>query len=52
MVVTGAASVTLMSATNFMLHSDFRWLLLVPALLWLAGLICYVREGVSMTGMN
>ena len=44
MVVAGAFSVGLMSATNFMLHSDFRWLLLVPALLWVAGLACYLRE--------
>ena len=44
MAVAGAASVALMSATNFMLNSDFRWLLLVPALLWFAGLMCYVRE--------
>lgn len=43
--IAGAASVALMSATNFMLHSDFRWLLLLPALLWLAGLLCYLREG-------
>ncbi|CAN5447050.1 hypothetical protein BH10PSE16_BH10PSE16_11080 [soil metagenome] len=44
MAVAGAASVTLISATNFMLNSDFRWPLLVPALLWFAGLMCYVRE--------
>jgi hypothetical protein len=43
--VAGAASVGLMSATNFLLYSNFRWLLLLPALLWLAGLICYLREG-------
>lgn len=43
--VAGAASVALMSATNFLLVSDFRWLLLLPALLWLAGLLCYLREG-------
>ena len=43
--VAGAASVGLMSATNFLLYSDFRWLLLLPALVWLAGLICYLREG-------
>ena len=41
----GISSVALMSATNFALHSDFRWLLLVPALLWLAGLLCYLWEG-------
>ncbi len=47
--VAGASGVGLMSATNFLLHSDFRWLLLVPALLWLAGLACYVREGAAGT---
>ncbi|MEO6015629.1 MAG: hypothetical protein ABIP46_00110 [Polaromonas sp.] len=36
-----------MSATNFALHSDFRWLLLLPVLMWLAGLLCYLREGAS-----
>ena len=30
--VAGAASVALMSATNFLLYSNFRWLLLLPAL--------------------
>ena len=44
LAVAGAASVGLMSATNFLLHSDFRWLLLLPALLWLLGLACYLRE--------
>ena len=42
--VAGAASVALMSATNFLLQSDFRWPLLLPAILWLAGLLCYLRE--------
>ena len=45
LAVAGAASVGLMSATNFLLHSDFRWLLLLPALLWLFGLACYLMEG-------
>jgi hypothetical protein len=44
LAVAGAASVGLMSATNFVLHSDFRWLLLQPAILWLIGLVCYVKE--------
>jgi hypothetical protein len=44
LAVAGGASVGLMSATNFALHSDFRWLLLLPAILWLIGLVCYVRE--------
>ena len=47
MSVAGAASVGLMSATNFMLSSEFRWLLVLPALLWLAGLLCYVRESTA-----
>ncbi len=33
LTVAGASGVALMSATNFLLHSDFRWLLLAPALL-------------------
>ncbi len=49
--VAGAASVGLMSATNFLLHSNFRWLLLLPALLWLAGLLCYLREGAASATM-
>ena len=44
LVVAGAAGVALMSATNFLLHSSFRWLLLIPALLWVAGLLCYACE--------
>ena len=44
LLVAGAVSVALMSATNFMLHSNFRWLLLLPALLWLVGLLCYLGE--------
>lgn len=44
----GIASVGLMSATNFAIASDFRWLLLVPVLLWAAGLAFFVREGTSM----
>jgi hypothetical protein len=45
--VAGAASVGQMSATNFLLESDFRWLLLLPALLWFFGLTCYLREGAA-----
>lgn len=49
LAVAGASGVALMSATNFLLHSDFRWLLLVPALLWLAGLVSYMREDAVAT---
>ena len=37
--ICGALTVVLMSATNFALQSDFRWLLLLPAVVWLAGLV-------------
>lgn len=48
--LTGALTVGLMSATNFALHSDFRWLLLVPALLWLATLAIFFasRAGLAV----
>lgn len=45
LTVAGAGSVATMSATNFLLQSDFRWLLLAPVVLWLAGLMSYLREG-------
>lgn len=47
LTVAGASGVALMSATNFMLRSDFRWLLLAPVLLWIAGLVCYLRESAA-----
>jgi hypothetical protein len=34
--LAGVAGVMLMSAVNFSLSSDYKWLLLVPALLWAA----------------
>lgn len=40
--LAGALTVALMSATNFALQSDFRWLLLVPALMWLSGLVLHL----------
>ena len=42
--ICGAMTVVLMSATNFALHSDFRWLLVLPAFVWLAGLVVYVAN--------
>jgi len=47
LVVTGAVSVALMSVTNFLLNSNFRWLLVLPVLLWIAGLFCFLRERVT-----
>lgn len=47
LLATGAVSVGLMSVTNFILNSNFRWLLAVPAFLWLIGLVCFWRERVT-----
>lgn len=48
--LTGAMTVALMSVTNFALEFDFRWVLLVPALVWLASLIVHVaREDDTVT---
>jgi hypothetical protein len=43
-VLAGLLTVVLMSAMNFTLHSDFRWVLLLPALLWAAAVIAYARR--------
>ena len=40
--LSGVFTVGLMSAINFSLRSDFRWLLLVPALTWFAGLVFHI----------
>ncbi|WP_341677273.1 hypothetical protein [Niveibacterium sp. SC-1] len=39
MALVGALTVGLMSAVNFALHSDFRWLLVGPPVLWLAAVL-------------
>jgi hypothetical protein len=41
LALAGLSTVVLMSATNFALHSDYRWALVIPPLLWLAGLVAY-----------
>ena len=38
---TGLLTVAAMSWTNFVLDSDFKWLLLAPAVAWLLGLVGY-----------
>lgn len=40
--IAGVLTVVLMSVTNFALHSDFRWVLLVPALVWLVSLVTHI----------
>lgn len=42
--ISGLLTVALMASINFDLHSDFRWLLLVPVLVWLAGFVLYMAR--------
>ncbi len=44
LALAGMLTVALMSAINFVLHSDFRWLLLAPALLWFAAVVGYLAR--------
>lgn len=39
LALAGLFTVGTMSLTNFQLNSDFKWLLLIPALLWGIGLV-------------
>jgi len=41
--LAGVFSVALMSGVNFAIGSDFRWLLVAPAALWLAALLALLR---------
>ena len=38
LALAGLFTVGMMSLTNFQLNSDFKWLLLIPSLLWVIGL--------------
>ncbi len=40
--LAGLLTVATMSWTNFVLDSDFQWVLLVPAVAWLLGFVIYV----------
>lgn len=42
--IAGLATVATMSGTNFVIDSQFKWLLLVPAVLWGAGIAAYALE--------
>ena len=41
LAITGVVTVGLMSAVNFVLASDFRWLLVAPVILWASGTALY-----------
>src|SRR5262245_45398196 len=40
----GAASIGWMAAVNFMISSDFKWVLLGMALVWACSLLLFIRE--------
>ena len=44
LLLVGVASVVTMSGINFAIESNFRWLVLAPAILWFVGLASYVLE--------
>ena len=45
LVLVGSCTLVLTSAVNFALHSDFRWLLAVPPVVWAAALVQYRVHG-------
>ena len=49
LLLTGALTLGLMSAVNFVLHSDFRWLLLAPPVAWFLALVAYHRDTAGPT---
>ncbi len=44
-LAAGATGIGLMVFTNFAINSDFRWVLLALALLWLSSLVSFAVEG-------
>jgi len=43
--LSGAMSIGLMVAVNFVIHSDFRWVLLLLVVPWIGAVVLYRREG-------
>ena len=50
--LSGFLSIGLMSAVNFIIASDFKWLLLLLTLPWVLSLILYAIEGQSVQDQN
>jgi hypothetical protein len=44
LAIAGSLSLGLMSAVNFALQSDFRWILVAPPAIWAAALLVYIAE--------
>jgi len=43
LAVAGALTLGLMSAVNFALHSDFRWLLALPPAVWATAVVLHIK---------
>ncbi len=43
LTLAGLFTVGTMSLMNFQINSDFKFLLLIPSLLWVVGLVCSAR---------
>lgn len=43
LLIAGALTVGLMSAVNFALDSDFKWVLVLPPVMWIAGLLLMAK---------
>lgn len=48
----GGTSVLLMSAINFAIHSDFRWLLFLPALVWTGAVLLLAKDWSNERGVQ
>jgi hypothetical protein len=51
-ILGGAASIGWMTAVNFMINSDFKWMLLGMALLWACSLMLFVWEVARSSGAD
>ena len=50
-LVAGAASIGVMAVVNFVIESDFKWILLGIAVLWASSLLIYWREARRARGL-
>ncbi|GJE04218.1 hypothetical protein GMJLKIPL_6179 [Methylobacterium isbiliense] len=44
LALAGIASVLLMSIVNFAIHSDFRWLLIMPPIVWAISVVALAQD--------
>jgi hypothetical protein len=51
-LIGGAASIGWMAVVNFLINSDFKWVLFGMAVLWAASLVLFVSEGADGTLAN